>query len=126
MHKPLFIVFSLLLTAAIVAWVGWPALLAIAALSLCTIFFSSGPPHSQPVEDDARDLDGRRVLPAATAGKINSEAGRIPVIVSKLSIDDGWYYPVTDASLLAAANSTTFDELQAAERQVQALRAIRS
>ncbi|MEJ8848018.1 hypothetical protein [Variovorax rhizosphaerae] len=111
MKTPLFLLFSLLLTGAVVLLVGWQALFGITILSFCTLLYSSEPPPPEPASAEVVnyfDADAFRSLPSVEANGIEE------------AIDDaGWYYPLADKVLaLSAANETSFGDLEPDPAQV--------
>ena len=110
MTKPLFIVASLLLTAVVVVLVGWQALFGITVLSFCTLLYSCEQPAPQPLAGaiaNSNDAANNAMVMPADSG------------IEEAIDDDGWYYPLADKVLAsAAANETSFGELEAGPAEV--------
>jgi len=109
MTKPLFILFSLLLTGGVVALVGWQALFAITAMSFLTLLYSSEGPPPDPATVEGEHDDGPMSVDAlqATDEYCSEEA------IEEAIDDAGWYYPLADKVLaLSAANETSFGTLE--------------
>src|SRR5690349_827214 len=99
MTKPLFLLFSLLLTGAVVVLVGWQALFGITVLSFCTLLCSSGPQEEEPQVLRAHDKVAIAEPPLfPTTACLEGDED-----IEEAIDEAGWYYPLADHVLALSA-----------------------
>ncbi|MEJ8853495.1 hypothetical protein WKW79_02885 [Variovorax robiniae] len=115
MKNPLFLLFSLLLTGAVVLFIGWQALFGITLLSFCTLLFSrEGPPLTQT---STESVDATAA--PAVKSEVSADGAGIEEDIEDAIDGAGWYYPLADKVLaLSAANETSFGDIEPTSAQV--------